>query len=135
MGVVIDTTSMSGIVTSKRQSPVPRAKPSSRALLSASVLRALRQHREMRPLHVAENRRDGVPRKRVAFAHVAGADEADAERVRHGIYTIPPSSLDNDCSSLPPAIRFCNSSMLMPDLSKVPSVLPRLSTVKRSPTA
>src|SRR5687767_4894996 len=28
-------------------------------------------------------------------------------------YTIPPSSPDSACSSLPPAIRFCNSSILI----------------------
>ena len=30
---------------------------------------------------VAINRRDGIPGERVALAHIAGADEADADRV------------------------------------------------------
>lgn len=49
--------------------------------------------------------------------------------------TVPPRSLESSWSSLPPAIRFCNESMEISPLAWVPSVRPRLSTVKRSPTA
>jgi hypothetical protein len=47
------------------------------------VLRRLRQHRQTRPRHVAEDGRDRVPGERMALAHIAGADEADSE-CRHG---------------------------------------------------
>ena len=50
-------------------------------------------------------------------------------------HTVPPSSPASSCNSLPPAMRFWSSSMVMPALAWVPIVLPRLSTVKRSPTA
>ena len=44
------------------------------------ILRGFGQHGEMRPLHIAEDGRDRIPGERMALAHVAGADEADAER-------------------------------------------------------
>ena len=80
LGVVIDTTSTAGSVTRERQSPVARAKPSSLRFPLGKILRGFGQHGEMRPLHIAEDRRDRIPGQRMALAHVAGADEADAER-------------------------------------------------------
>src|SRR5690606_19179655 len=58
---------------------------------------------------------------------------ADGDDVEH--HTVPPRELSSTASSWPPAIMSCSSSALISPRTAVPSVLPRLSTVKRSPTA
>lgn len=49
--------------------------------------------------------------------------------------TVPPSEPSKVASSCPPAIMSCNSSGVTSPRVAVPKVLPRFSTVKRSPTA
>ena len=105
-GAVIETTSTAGSPTRERQSPVARAKPNSRALRSARSCVASAEHREARALHVAEDGRHGVPGERMALAHVARPDEADAEtrsmrrHVTPPRQTVPPSSPDSDLQFL-----------------------------------
>src|SRR5690606_25480872 len=106
-------------------------------LASATTRQFVARFAEMhqaRPWHVRENGANGVPCHGVTFSHEARADQADANsnhclmlsdellvqrgRLEAGIrYTIPPSSSDRSCSSLSPAMRFCNSSMPISDLA------------------
>ena len=88
-GVVMETMSMSGAFTASRQSPDARAKPNSRARRRQDR-RSPRRAEPAPGRHVAEHRGDGIPGQRMAFAHIAGADQRDAQRsVHHAILSIP----------------------------------------------
>ena len=81
LGVVIETTSTAGSAISARQSDPERAKPNSCGPLRRQIVGDFGQMREANRRAVAEHRVDAGPRQRVAFPHVAGPDQTDAQPV------------------------------------------------------
>ena len=80
-GVVIETTSTAGSAISARQSAVEASKPNSSARRRARPFLDFAQHDPPNDRRVAEHRLNAGPGQRVALAHVARADQSDADRV------------------------------------------------------
>ena len=80
LGVVIETTSTAGSATSDAPVAGGARKAELARLALGEFLRCLGKHAQAAAAPHRRRRRDGVPGQRMALAHVAGADQADAER-------------------------------------------------------
>ena len=127
-----------------------------RARVARRVRRSPRTAWRAGARHIAEDRGDRVPGQRMAFAHVAGADQADARAracefsggCRHDRRPMvrartvlasrpcrraPPRAPAVPCR--PPSGSAARRWLISPFAYRCRACVPRLSTVKRSPTA
>ena len=82
LGVVTETTSTSGSSTTARQSPERLGEAEFAGACAGELLGDLAEMHQPGLGHVGKDGADRVPGERVALAHVARADQADADHFR-----------------------------------------------------